>query len=86
MCNCGNKRTGFAMQQNYGLADTVAINASPKKMWADVSFIYTGKTALTVRGNITGKTYRFEMQDSRQLVDYRDASALMKIIVLRKIV
>lgn len=59
--------------------------AEPKRMWQDVDFQYTGGTALTIKGSITGKLYRFVQPNSIQKIDYRDASGMMAVPVLRKI-
>ena len=37
-----------------------------------VYFEYTGKTAMTVMGPVTGATYRFATPGSRAAVDFRD--------------
>ncbi len=54
-------------------------------MWPDVLFQYTGNTALTVRGIVTGKIYRFDAQGSSVTVDYRDAGIMHRITALKKI-
>ena len=54
-------------------------------MWPDVSFEYKGKTALTVRGNISGKNYRFSRPGDIQQIDYRDAPSMMRIGALMKV-
>ena len=48
-------------------------------------FEYTGKTALTVTGPYSGKTYRFISQGARLEIDGRDALALSGIPVLKRI-
>ncbi|MDB5201876.1 MAG: hypothetical protein JWQ27_1285 [Ferruginibacter sp.] len=83
MCNCGDKRESFSAQP-FRLAKE-NISKQESKMWPDVHFTYTGKTALTIRGTISGKNYRFEKSGERLLVDYRDASAFMQVPVLKKI-
>lgn len=54
-------------------------------MWPDINFEYTGKTALTVRGPVSGKNYRFSKPGATQLIDYRDTSSLMAIPVLKRV-
>lgn len=54
-------------------------------MWPDVSFEYIGKTALTVQGKISGKTYRFNKPGDIQQVGYRDAPSLMNLAFLKKL-
>lgn len=84
MCNCGNKRNEVAGNPSFKLSNQ---NFEPQKnsMWPDAYFEYTGKTALTVTGNISGKQYRFTNRGDKQPVDYRDASAMMKVPVLKKV-
>ena len=84
MCNCGNKRNEFATQQSFKTNDTGRTQLLQKKMWPDVSFEYKGKTALTVRGNISGKNYRFTGPGDIQQIEYRDVSSMMKIGLLMK--
>jgi hypothetical protein len=85
MCNCGNKREALSSQQSFQLSNMQNIARQKAKMWPDVSFEYTGKTALSVSGNISGKSYRFSKPGDVQLVDYRDASSLSVIAVLKKL-
>ena len=77
MCNCGDKRSAYASEP-YKLSNDMR-NEPIKKMWNDKNFQYTGKTALTVIGGITGKKYRFTHSGDVQLIDYRDASGMMAI-------
>jgi hypothetical protein len=81
MCNCGNKREHLAQQS---LSNTPESDI-PKKMWQDVEFEYIGRTALTVTGSITGKTYRFYHPGNVQKIDYRDAAGMMAVFVLKKV-
>jgi len=81
MCNCGNKREYITQQS---LSNTPGSDI-PKKMWQDVEFEYTGQTALTVTGSITGRMYRFHQANNVQKIDYRDASAMMAVPVLKKV-
>jgi len=84
MCNCGNKRNAFTAQQASAPRNPAMIKPQPAKMWPEASFEYTGDTALTVIGNITGKRYRFSGKGDVQPVDYRDGSGMMRIPVLKK--
>ncbi len=85
MCNCGNKRNDYPSgQQHFTIGNPSNIPTQGKKMWPNIYFEYTGKTALTVTGRITGKNYRFEKSGEKILIDYRDASAMMSVPVLRK--
>ena len=77
MCNCGNKRAGLNQQNN------IAIKTSPSQITNSV-FEYIGKTALTVIGNITGRSYRFNRPGDMQSVDPQDATGMLAVPVLRK--
>jgi hypothetical protein len=83
MCNCGNKRNEVAATPSFKLSKQ---HFEPQKnsMWPDAYFEYIGKTGLTVTGNISGKQYRFNGQGDKQMVDYRDASGMMKVPVLKR--
>jgi hypothetical protein len=85
MCNCGNKREIFSAQQTMTLSDNQNFSKHGSKMWPDINFEYTGKTALTLRGNISGKKYRFSAPGDVQLIDYRDVSSLISVSVLKKL-
>lgn len=85
MCNCGNKRNAFAAPQPSRPGNPAMIKPQPAKMWPEASFEYTGNTALTVIGNVTGKRYRFSGKGDVQPVDYRDAGGMMRVPVLKKI-
>ncbi len=82
MCNCGNKRMEFSQQAS-------TVNQPPRmrtqQTVSSASFEYTGKTALTVVGHVTGKQYRFSHPGNRQNIDYRDIPGLTGIPVLKKI-
>ncbi len=80
MCNCGNKRNEFTQS----LSGNVIAERNIK-IWPDVNFEYTGSSGLSVTGGITGKKYRFNHPGDRQLVDYRDASSLMAVPVLKQV-
>ncbi len=49
------------------------------------SFEYTGRTALSVTGKITGTQYRFNAPGNKQNIDSRDAPGLLSVPVLRKL-
>jgi len=86
MCNCGNKRSGFTAGTSATLSNSAPIKQPVQKMWPDTNFMYAGQSALTVTGNITGKRYRFSAPGEQQLVDYRDAAAMMTVPVLKRII
>ena len=79
MCNCGSKRDGFTALTGTNTSSTT------KKMWQDVWFVYTGESALTITGYISGKRYRFAAPREQQLIDYRDAAAMMNVPVLKRL-
>lgn len=83
MSCCGKKRNEFAGSHTYNTASTTSVLL--QKMWDDVLFEYIGNTALTAKGSITGRTYRFNFKNDQQFVDYRDASGMMAVPVLRKV-
>lgn len=85
MCNCGNKRESFSNQPSYRLSNRENITQQGNKMWPDANFEYTGKTALSVKGNVSGKNYRFSKPGDVQPVDYRDASSLVAVPVLKRL-
>jgi hypothetical protein len=82
MSCCGNKRTEYA--QTIAGSGKPTIEYTSRKMWDDVYFEYTGATALTVTGSITGKRYRFACKGDVQLIDYRDAGGMRAVPVLKR--
>ena len=84
MCNCGSKRDDLIKNESFTWSNVNRIKKTGKKMWPDVPFEYTGNTALTVIGSVTGSRYRFHYKTDVQLIDYRDAPAMMNVPVLKK--
>lgn len=84
MCNCGNKRQQFQAAESFKTSNPQNIEVPNNKMWADVYFEYIGLSALSVKGNITGRHYRFTHPGHTQLVDYRDTHGMMAVPVLKK--
>lgn len=84
MCNCGNKRNELKLSPNK-TPGHVAIVKNASRHWKDVAFEYTGSTGLVVTGSVTGRRYRFQQSGDVQLIDYRDASAMMGVPVLKKV-
>lgn len=74
MC-CGKNRTAVSQTRVSSPAGR-AVQASPALAMRPRSnaayFEYTGKTAMTVMGPVTGATYRFAAPGSRVTVDLRD--------------
>lgn len=83
MCNCGNKRTEYKQQNTVVSAPLKTVNSGTQQSTNSV-FEYTGKTALTVMGNITGRRYRFNRTGDLQSIDPRDAAGMMAVPVLRR--
>ncbi len=82
MSCCGKKRDEFTQS----LSSTTSNNSAPVvKMWDDVLFEYTGETGLTVKGSVSRNMYRFNNPGDIQLIDYRDASGMMAVPVLKKL-
>ena len=82
MCNCGNKRNERSSQS---AAQRMAGMQPPlEKTGPAASFMYTGQSALTVTGTVTGKRYRFNAPGEQQLIDYRDAALMMPVPVLKR--
>jgi len=50
-----------------------------------VVFVYTGSTAMTVRGPISGQLYRFDRPGARVVVDPRDRPGLTRVPNLREV-
>jgi hypothetical protein len=84
MCNCGNKRNSLSQQQESQVPKSNGQNQIVTNA-PNANFEYTGKTALTVVGNVTGKSYRFGRTGDIQIVDHRDAPGMKLIPVLKRI-
>ena len=85
MCNCGNKRSVLSSQEAIPPAGNSNNYRQGLKLWPVVIFKYTGKTALSIQGKITGKNYRFGAPEAVQGIDYRDAPYMMGVPVLEKL-
>ncbi|CAN5643717.1 hypothetical protein BH10BAC2_BH10BAC2_29780 [soil metagenome] len=83
MCNCGNKRTEFK-QQNVAASPVIITPMPATQQKTNSVFEYTGKTALTVIGNITSRRYRFNRPGDLQSIDPRDAAGMMAVPVLQR--
>lgn len=51
----------------------------------NVVFVYTGATAMTVRGPVSGRSYRFDRSGARLPVDPRDRPGLARVPNLREV-
>ena len=83
MCNCGNKRSSLSQQKRE--APRSNMQKPMDSNTPNANFEYTGKTALTVVGNVTGKNYRFSRTGDIQIVDHRDAPGMKIIPVLKRL-
>jgi len=84
MCNCGKKRSEYSQQARAGSTGTQRKTAV-KNSTGYSSFEYTGKTALTIIGNVTGTKYRFTSPGNTQNIDHLDTPGMMSVPVLRKV-
>ncbi|MGB8191743.1 MAG: hypothetical protein WCF67_07490 [Chitinophagaceae bacterium] len=78
MSCCGNKRDEYVETLSQGQPPVRTI-----QLQDSVYFEYTGKTALSITGNITGYKYRFTAPGNVQEVDYRDSGSMMAVPVLK---
>ncbi len=85
MCNCGKKREEFGTSHSSTQSSYSDIEPVKNKSWDDVYFEYTGFTALSVKGSVSGRHYRFTQPGNTQPVDYRDTPGMMAVPVLRKV-
>lgn len=87
MCNCGKKRVQYSHPALHGDVTRRSDSkmATPTQAFSYSVFEYTGKTAVTVRGNVTGTNYRFNFTGNRQNIDSRDAAGIMSVPVLKKV-
>ena len=76
MCNCGSKRSEYNAYVNAGKTNNTAEDSS---LIENKSFEYTGSSGMTVKGVVTGRTYRFHFRGDRQLIDPKDQPGLKKI-------
>jgi hypothetical protein len=86
MSCCGNKRQNlpFVSRPNSFSEGHSYEETAREKIQPDINFEYTGETALTVKGIITGRSYRFNYKGDVQSIDPRDASSMMAIPVLKQ--
>lgn len=59
--------------------------AAPPRVSPPVSFTYTGERALSARGAITGRVYRFSRAGEVVPVDARDAPGMSAVPSLRRV-
>ena len=78
MC-CGQKRNDYSNKSQSTNSQSSTSSTS------DVSFEYTGESALSITGSSTGRRYRFNRKGEVQSIDFRDASGMMAVPVLRRV-
>ena len=86
MCNCGRRRNELRQQSTVINKNIQNTSQQPVVKKEPVLFQYTGNTALTVTGSITRKNYRFNFSGDVQAIEFNDASAMIAIPVLKKII
>jgi len=74
MSCCGNERQAWPQAENSGLRPELKA----------VNFEYTGRSALTVMGPLTGQRYRFGAPGTVLAVDARDAGFMMAVPHLKR--
>lgn len=84
MSCCGNKRNAWHRIEAVHSYKTSLPNSSQKDR-EEAYFEYTGESALSITGPVSGKKYRFLFKGDRQLADYRDASGMMAVPVLKRV-
>ena len=85
MACCGKNRIRFHNDTRIGLEAGGQPPVRPAIPPALIRFEYVGGTGLSVRGPITGRTYRFGASGARVAVDSRDAPSLMAVPNLRTV-
>ncbi len=81
MC-CGKNRTAISPSRTSSLAargGQAAPPPAPRQRSSVAYFQYSGKTAMTVVGPVSGMRYRFPSSGSRLPVDIRDRTALAAV-------
>jgi hypothetical protein len=88
MC-CGNNRSQYRgttvnpPPPRVASPNSGSQSATPRG--PSVTFEYTGQTGLTVKGAVTGRTYRFDHPAARLGVDLRDRPSMAAIRILRQV-
>jgi hypothetical protein len=82
-CGKGREQLSSTFQPIVAQEPITDVPTRPAPRFA-IEFEYTGNTALTVEGPITGKTYRFDQPMARLAVDVRDMPAIEQVPKLRR--
>lgn len=89
MCNCGKKRNAFTEQHNTSSKQVHFAQRQPFVQNIETSktvmFQYTGNTALSIIGNATKKSYRFNFPGDIQHIIFSDAAAMATVPVLKRV-
>lgn len=78
MCNCGNKRNALHVASNHQAITTAPVFKE------NAVFEYTGKTALQVRGTVTGELYRFHFMGDKKIIHYKDVGGMQSVPHLKR--
>ncbi len=84
MCNCGNKRNELNQSFTQSTGTIISVKHKTDK-WKDTIFQYTGMSALTVKGAVTKKRYRFTETGDVLLIDASDVPGMLGIPVLKQV-
>jgi len=67
------------------VSQPVEVSTLPPARQSSVCFEYTGRTAMTVIGGVTGMRYRFDYPGARLFVDLRDRLSLAAVPNIKRI-
>lgn len=88
MSCCGNKSVPVMRQhtaESMGTADPANSQTQRPPVTEEVYFQYTGKTALTVQGMFSRRSYRFNAPLAVVAVDGRDAPSVTAVPLLKRV-
>jgi hypothetical protein len=85
MACCGKSRIQYHTETQNNPASAAEAPVRPPSAAAPIRFEYVGGTGMSVRGPITGRTYRFGNAGAHVAVDPRDAPSLMAVPRLRTV-
>ena len=85
MCNCGKKRNTLNQSTTSNNNYQPKVQQTTLQKEPAVMFQYTGKTALTVTGSTTRKSYRFHFPGDIQRIEFSDAAAMNAVPVLKRV-
>ena len=85
MSCCGDKRSAPFRQVQAGSSGRSSDAPTSETYQSSAFFEYSGLTALTVLGPVTGRRYRFERPGAVLEVDLRDRPSLLQVPRLRQV-